>query len=153
MARIVKSDALEPRRGSGYPHPYHEQLEGRLKRALGDAVGLTQFGVNLVTLEPGAQSSQRHWHEKEDELVYILEGEATLVTDEGEQTLHPGMVAGFPAGERNGHMLVNKTDAPVVYMEIGSRAPDERAEYPDVDMKAHKVDGKWVFTRSDGTPY
>ena len=153
MARVADSRDTGARRGSIYPHPYHAQLEGRLKSKLGDLVGLSQFGVNLVTLEPGAWSSQRHWHEKEDEFVYIIAGEATLVTDDGEYVLGPGMFAGFPAGEANAHRLANETDAPVVYLEIGTRTLDERAYYPDVGMKAHKVDGKWVFTRNDGTPY
>lgn len=153
MTRIADSRDVEARRGSIYPHPHHEHLEGRLKRKLGDLVGISQFGVNLVTLEPGAWSSQRHWHEKEDEFVYIIAGEATLVTDDGEHKLGPGMFAGFPAGEPNAHRLANNSQAPVIYLEIGTRSPDERAEYPDVDMKAHKVDGKWVFTRNDGTPY
>lgn len=151
--RVAESDDVDVRRGSIYPHPYRAELEGRLKRSLADLVGLSQFGVNLVTLEPGAWSSQRHWHEKEDEFVYIVAGEATLVTDDGEQVLGPGMFAGFPAGERNAHHLRNHTDLNVVYLEIGTRAPDERADYPDVDMKAYKRDGKWVFTRNDGTPY
>ncbi len=153
MARIADSRDIEDRRGSIYPHPFVDQMAGRLKRKLGDAVGIRQFGVNLVTLEPGAWSSQRHWHEKEDEFVYIIAGNATLVTDDGEQTLGPGMIAGFPAGEANAHHLINKTDLPVLYLEVGTRTPDERADYTDVDMKAHKVDGNWVFTRDDGTPY
>jgi len=153
MARVANSRDIDARRGSVYPHPHQAHLEGRLKQRLGDAVGLTQFGVNLVTLEPGAWSSQRHWHEKEDEFIYVIAGEATLVTDEGEQKLGPGGLAGFPAGEANAHRLANNTDSPVVYLEIGTRNPDERAYYPDVEMKAHKVDGKWVFTRNDGTPY
>jgi len=153
MVKIADSRDIQPRRGSIYPHPFQQQLAGRLKRKLGDAVGISQFGVNLVTLEPGAWSSQRHWHEKEDEFVYIVSGEATLVTDEGERPLSAGMFAGFPAGEANAHRLANNTDMPVVYLEIGSRVHDERAEYPDVGMKAHKVDGNWIFTRNDGTPY
>ncbi|MFP3921713.1 MAG: cupin domain-containing protein [Dichotomicrobium sp.] len=153
MAKIADSRDIEARRGSIYPHPFGAQLEGRLKRKLGDIVGIEQFGVNLVTLEPGAWSSQRHWHEKEDEFVYVIAGEATLVTDDGERTLTPGMFAGFPAGDSNAHQLANNSDAPVIYLEIGTRIPDERAAYPDVDMKAHKVDGNWVFTRNDGTPY
>jgi len=144
---------IEPRRGTIYPHPFGKELAGRLKCKLGDAVGISQFGVNLVTLEPGAWSSQRHWHQKEDEFVYILSGEATLVTDDGEQTLGPGMFAGFPAGEANAHRLANNTDTPVVLLEVGSRVPDERADYADIDMKAHKVEGEWIFTRNDGTPY
>jgi uncharacterized cupin superfamily protein len=153
MAKVGDSRDVAPRRGSIYPHPYREELEGRLKRKLGDRVGLTQFGVNLVTLEPGAWSSQRHWHEKEDEFVYVISGEATLVTDDGERTLGPGMFAGFPAGEANAHRLANNTETPLIYLEVGSRVHDERADYPDVDMKAHKVNGNWVFTRDDGTPY
>jgi len=151
--RVADSHDIAARRGSMYPHPYRAQLEGRLKRALGDAVELSQFGVNLVTLEPGGWSSQRHWHEKEDEFVYIIAGEATLVTDAGPEVLSPGMFAGFPAGERNAHHLRNDTNEPVVYLEVGTRTRDDRACYPDVEMKAHKVDGKWMFTRNDGTPY
>lgn len=153
MAKVADSRQVGARRGSIYTHPFREQLQGRLKRRLGDIVGLSQFGVNLVVLEPGAWSSQRHWHEKEDEFVYIISGKATLVTEDGEEKLGPGMFAGFPAGESNAHRLANDTDQPVVYLEIGTRTPDERAYYPDVEMKAHKVDGKWVFTRNDGTPY
>lgn len=153
MGRVADSRDIEPRRGSIYPHPFKNELAGRLKRKLGDAVGIEQFGVNLVTLEPGAWSSQRHWHEKEDEFVYVITGEATLVTDDGQRTLGPGMFAGFPAGDQNAHHLVNNTQAPVIYIEIGSRIADERADYPDVGMKAHKANGKWVFTRNDGTPY
>jgi uncharacterized cupin superfamily protein len=105
------------RRGGGYPHPYAEPLRGREKRALGDPLGLTQFGVNLVTLPPGNWSSQRHWHANEDEFVYIVEGEVTLVTDAGETILGPGMTAGFPAGGADGHHLINRSDKPVVYLE------------------------------------
>ncbi|MEZ5828694.1 MAG: cupin domain-containing protein [Hyphomicrobiales bacterium] len=145
--------SVKPRTGSGYPAPFAEPFMGRAKRALGDALGLSQFGVNLTTLEPGAWSSQRHWHEQEDELIYVLDGEVTLVTDAGETVLRPGMVAGFPAGRPDGHQLINRSDKPVRILEVGTRAPNEEAEYSDIDMKARKVDGVFVFTHKNGEPY
>ncbi len=149
---IVGLDA-KGRRGVDYPKPFDEGFEHRVKRPLGDIFDLTQFGVNLVTLEPGAMSSQRHWHVHEDEFVYVLEGTITLGTDAGETELTPGMAAGFPAGEANGHHLVNKSSEPALYLEIGTRSPTEDVTYPDVDMLAHKVDGKYRITHKDGTPY
>lgn len=145
--------SLPGRRSTIYPKPLDAGFEGRIKRALTDALGLTQFGVNLTTLEPGAMSSLRHWHEKEDECVYILSGEATLVTDEGEKILMPGMAAGFPAGERNGHHLVNKGTEAVTYLEIGTRSADEDATYPDVDLRAQRRGGQFRFFRKNGEPY
>lgn len=145
--------SLPGRRGTIYPKPLDAGFEGRIKRVLTDALGLSQFGVNLTTLEPGAMSSLRHWHVKEDECVYILSGEATLVTDEGEKILKPGMAAGFPAGERNGHHLVNKGTEAVIYLEIGTRSPDEDATYPDADLRAEKRAGKFRFFRKNGEPY
>jgi uncharacterized cupin superfamily protein len=136
-----------------YPRPFGDPLQGREKRALGDALELTQFGVNLVTLAPGSWSSQRHWHANEDEFVYVLEGEVTLVIDQGEKTLGPGMAAGFPAGNVNGHHLINRSDKPALYLEIGTRAETEEAQYSDIDMVARKHDGRFVFTRKDGEPY
>src|SRR5581483_10086953 len=115
---------IEPRTQTGYPEPFRSRVLPREKRALGDALGLTKIGVNLSTLFPGKESSMRHWHTKEDELVYILEGEVVLVTDEGEQTLTAGMVCGFPAGSTNGHQLVNRSDKPARYLEISNRDPD-----------------------------
>jgi uncharacterized cupin superfamily protein len=141
-----------PRRGSGYPPPFAEQVAGREKRALGDALGLTQFGVNLVTLPPGAWSSQRHWHVHEDEFIYVLEGEVTLVTDAGEKVLGPDMAAGFLAGKADGHHLINRSDKPVRYLEVGTRAESEVAHYSDVDMVARKEKGRFVFTRKNGEP-
>lgn len=140
-------------RGVNYPKPFNAGFEKRIKRRLGDVFGLTQFGVNLVTLEPGAMSTQRHWHHREDEFVYVLEGKPTLETNAGETQLSPGMAAGFPAGEPNGHHLVNKSNETVLYLEIGTRSPVEDAVYSDVDMEAKKVDGKYRITHKDGTPY
>jgi uncharacterized cupin superfamily protein len=138
---------------TGYPEPYKARVAGRHKRRLGDAAGLGNFGVNLTRLDPGAESSMRHWHTKQDEFVYILEGEVTLVTGAGRQKLKPGMAAGFPAGKADGHQLVNETKKPVLYLEIGDRTPGDDATYGDVDLAAHLVDGKWVFTHKDGSPY
>ena len=143
---------VEARIGTNYPEGFKGAVEGREKRRLGDAAGLTRFGVNLVTIQPGGASSHRHWHSHEDEFIYILEGEATLVTDIGDQVLGPGMAAGFPAGVADGHHLVNNSDAPVVYLEVGDRNPDDGAEYPDVDLRVRKVEGGYQFTRKDGTP-
>jgi uncharacterized cupin superfamily protein len=145
--------SVAPCRGSAYPTPFGEPLAGREKRALGDALHLTQFGVNLVTLAPAAWSSQRHWHANEDEFVYILEGEVTLVTDAGETILRPGMTAGFPAGRANGHHLINRSDQPVRYLEVGTRAESEEAQYSDIDMMVRKTDGRFVFMHKNGEPY
>lgn len=138
---------------TGYPEPYKSRVAGRYKRRLGDAAGLKNFGVNLTRLEPGAESSMRHWHSKQDEFIYVLEGEVTLVTDAGRQKIKPGMGAGFPAGKPDAHQLVNETKKPVLYLEIGDRTPGDGATYADVDMAARVVDGKWVFTHKDGSPY
>ena len=138
---------------SGYPEPYRTRVAGRHRRRLGDAAGLKNFGVNLTRLDPGSESSMRHWHTKQDEFIYVLEGEVTLVTDAGRQKLRAGMAAGFPAGVADGHQLVNETKRPALYLEIGDRTPDDAATYPDVDMAAHVVDGKWRFTRKDGSPF
>ena len=144
---------VSARTGSAYPAPFDAPAAGRAKRALGDALDLTQFGVNLVTLAPGAWSSQRHWHENEDEFVYVLEGEVMLVTDAGERQLSSGMAAGFPAGRADGHHLVNKSTEPVLYLEVGTRAAGEVAEYSDIDMVARREGGTFCFTRKDGELY
>jgi len=149
----LDSLAVAARTGSGYPAPFDEAVAGRAKRALGNALDLTQFGVNLVTLAPGVWSSQRHWHENEDEFVYVLEGEVTLVTDAGEKVLKPGMAAGFPAGRADGHHLINRSDKPVLYLEVGTRADHEEAHYSDIDMVARKEGGRFVFTRKNGDPF
>lgn len=150
----VEATSLPSASSSGYPEPYRHKVAGRSRRRLGDAFGLKNFGVNLARLEPGAWSSMRHWHFKQDEFVYMLEGEAVLITDAGEQVLKPGMVVGFPAGKPDGHCLVNRSDKPAIYLEIGDRLPGDGADYPDIDMKVHQdAAGKWVYTRKDGTPY
>jgi uncharacterized cupin superfamily protein len=141
----------EPRRGSRYPAPYDEPCIGRAKYVLGDQFGLDQFGVNLAVIEPGAWSSQRHWHEKEDEFVYVIEGELVLVDDAGEHLLTPGMCAGFKAGNGNGHCLQNRTSKKAVYLEVGSRIKGERAFYSDIDMMAVADGGKYAFVKKDGT--
>jgi uncharacterized cupin superfamily protein len=153
MPSWLDPKSVTPRLGSIYPPPFGDPLAGREKRALGDALELTQFGVNLVTLAPGAWSSQRHWHANEDEFVYVLEGEVRLVTDEGETILGPGMAAGFPAGNANGHHLINRGDRPVLYLEVGTRAETEEAQYSDIDMMVRRTNGRFVFMRKNGEPY
>jgi len=141
---------LAPRTSSAYPAEFRERVLPREKRALGDALGLQQFGVNLTTLFPGKESSMRHYHSHEEELVYVLEGEVVLRTDEGEQPLTAGMCAGFPAGTTNGHQLVNRSSRPARYLEIGSRDPADTIGYPDVDLAATKDEsGAWVFSRKE----
>ncbi len=128
-------------------------MHGREKRALGDLFGLSNFGVNLTRLAPSAISSLRHAHSRQDEFIYILVGHPTLVTDEGETQLAPGLCAGFKAGTGNGHHLINQTDEVVVYLEIGDRTPGDSGSYPDDDLQAILIDGKWRFLHKDGTPY
>ena len=149
----VVAMAVPARTGTIYPPEYAGPLKGREKRALGDLFGLDQFGVNLTVLQPGASSSERHWHKVEDEFIYIVNGEITLVDDAGEHKLTPGMCAGFKANVPNGHKLVNKTAVPVTYLEIGTRSPMETATYPDADMIGIKENGKFRFTRKDGSPF
>jgi uncharacterized cupin superfamily protein len=145
--------SVQPRTGSGYPAPFRAAVAGREKRALGDALGLSHFGVNLVRLPPGTASALRHWHTAEDELVYILEGEVELVTDAGSQRLTAGMAAGFPAGRADGHHLVNRSAQDALYLEVGDRIPGDEADYPDDDLRLLHRDGKDVFTHKDGTPW
>ena len=143
--------AIPQRTGSGYPDPFHLICSGRIRQSLGDAGGLTQFGVNLLQLAPGTASSQRHWHTHEDEFVYVLSGEVVLVTDQGEQNLHTGDCAAFPAGLPDGHHIVNKSGAWAVCLEVGSRIAGDGASYPDIDLL---FDGKTeAYTHRDGTPY
>ena len=147
--------AAEPPRTkpSNYPEPFATRMSGREKRPLGDLFGLTNFGVNLTRLPPGAMSALRHAHTKQDEFIYILEGSPTLVTDAGETQLSPGMCAGFKAGTGDAHNLINRTKQDVVYLEIGDRTPGDSATYPDDDLQAVSVDGRWQFTHMDGTRY
>lgn len=152
MPAVVAAE-VAARLGSRYPAPFDAACADRCKRALGDAFGLRDFGVNVVTLPPGAWSSQRHWHSEEDEFVYVLAGELMLVTDAGRTPLEPGMCAGFAAGSRDGHHLRNETDAPAAYLEVGSRRAGDDVEYPDIDMRVRRRAGGGGFTRKDGTPY
>lgn len=146
--------SLAPRQTSAYPELFQSRVLPREKRALGAALGLTRFGVNLTTLYPGKESSLRHFHSHEDELVFILEGEVVLRTDEGEQVLVAGMCAGFPAGTTNGHQLVNRSARPARYLEIGNRDPADTAGYSEDDLACVKDGaGAWVFFHRDGTPY
>jgi uncharacterized cupin superfamily protein len=150
----IDPSTLPARTSSGYPEPFRSRVLPREKRALGDAFGLTQIGVNLTTLPPGKESSMRHWHTHEDELVFVLEGELVLRTDAGEHVLHAGMCAGFPAGSKDGHHLVNRSDRPARYLEISNRDPQDGAEYPDDDLALRRAaDGKFAFTHKDGSAY
>ena len=147
-------DAPLRARASGYPEKFRARVAGRDKRPLGDLFGLTNFGVNLTRLAPGAESALRHAHAKQDEFVYILEGRPALITDAGETVLEPGMCAGFKAGTGDGHHLVNKSKEDVLYLEIGDRTPGDSAVYPDEDMQVvQDAEGKWRYLRKDGTPY
>ena len=142
--------AQEVRTGCSYPHPFKEICLGATWRKLGDAAGLTDFGVNLVRLPPGKWSSQRHWHTAEDEFVWILEGEVVLVEDDGDHVLRPGEFAAWKAGEPNGHHLQNRSDRDAVYLEVGSRRPEtDECDYPDIDMVARGPG----YQHRDGTPY
>jgi len=150
----IDPKGVPSRVGTGYPPPLDANCRRRSKRALGDAGGLTQYGVNLVTLPAGEWSAQRHWHSHEDEFVWIVSGELVLVTDAGEGVLGPGMAAAFPAGRADGHHLVNRSQADAVYLEVGSRRTEDHCHYPDVDLHL-EPDGKgdWRFTRKSGEPY
>lgn len=141
--------------GNSYPEPFGRASAARAKRVLGDALGLKNFGVNLVRLPAGAASSQRHWHSHEDEFVYIVEGEVELVTDAGAQRLTAGMCAGFPAGARDGHHLVNRSTRDAVYLEVGDRKEEDQCSYSDVDLHygPRATDGRFGFTRKNGQPY
>lgn len=145
--------AITETNSCGYPAPFHEIAKGRFRKRLGNAGGLTQFGVNLCRLEPGSASSQRHWHEKEDEFVYIVAGEVVLVEDEAETVLHAGDAASFKAGVPNGHHLVNRSSRDALILEIGSRAAGERAYYSDIDMQVVIDESGSRYLHRDGTPY
>jgi uncharacterized cupin superfamily protein len=150
----VKADAVPPRtKPSNYPEPFFSRMLKREKRQLGDVFGLKNFGVNLTRLLPGGESALLHRHSKQDEFIYILQGEPTLVTETAEIKLSPGMCAGFPAaGEA--HQLVNRTSQDVLYLEVGDRTPGDEGSYPKDDIQAMLgADGKWAFTHKDGRPY
>jgi uncharacterized cupin superfamily protein len=150
---LLAADAPARLKSSNYPEPFFSLMTKRDKRPLGDLFGLANFGVNLTRLAPGGSSSLRHTHTKQDEFVYILEGRPTLVTDAGRTPLQPGMCAGFKAGSADAHHLVNESDEDVVYLEIGDRTPGDSVTYPDDDLAAGLVEGKWRFVHKDGTLY
>ena len=153
MNKRIDIDSLASVVGSKYPPPFDQPCRARERKRLGDAAGLTQFGVNLLRLVPGAWSSQRHWHTAGDELVYVLSGEVTLVTDAGDETLRAGDAAGFKAGDANGHCLQNRSAADAVVLEIGTRVPADGAYYPDIDLVAPAGGVPAEYTHRDGTPY
>ena len=141
------------RRRQGYPQAFRPETAGYEGQKVGDAAGLTQFGVNRVVLPPQARTALRHWHEQEDEFVIVMSGEVVLREEGGETVLRAGDCAGFRAGVENGHAFENRTDEPVVLFEIGTRSPDETAHYPDVDLRYEKRDGVVIFVHRDGTAY
>ncbi|MBB6411637.1 cupin domain-containing protein [Mesorhizobium sangaii] len=147
----IDLSAVPVRKGSGYPAPFDQPCAGRTRRRLGDAGGLTDFGVNLMTLPPGGWSSQRHWHSHEDEFVTVLEGELTLVEDGGETLLRAGDCATFAKNSGNGHHLINRSSTTALYLEVGSRNPDDVITCSDIDMMSPSSDGR--FLHKDGTPY
>jgi uncharacterized cupin superfamily protein len=150
---VVARDLPPRAKSSNYPEPFASMMAGRVKRTLGDLFGLTNFGVNLVTLAPGAVSAQRHAHTLQDEFVFVLSGRPTLHTDEGATQLEPGSCAGFKAGTGNAHRLSNETAEDAVYLEVGDRTPGDNATYPDDDLVARAIDGKWRFFHKNGEPY
>ena len=149
----IDIDGLGSDSVTGYPEPLRQIVLGRSRKRLGNAAGLTQFGVNLTTLKPGAASAQRHWHASEDEFVYMLVGEVVLCEDDGEVVLRPGDAAGFKAGVANGHCLVNRSDNDAVYLEVGTRAVRETAEYPEIDMRMERDEKSARYVHKSGEPY
>jgi uncharacterized cupin superfamily protein len=145
--------SVKTEEATGYPEPFRSAVAGRLRQRLGNAVGLDQFGVNLTRLKPGAQSSMRHWHAAEDELVFILQGTLVLCEDDGETILRAGDAAGFKAGVPNGHCLVNRSTEDAVLLEIGTRAAREQADYPDIDLRVRKDENGVTYMHKSGEPY
>jgi uncharacterized cupin superfamily protein len=146
---------VDPVSRSGYPEPYRSRVMPREKRQLGEVLGLKAIGVNRTTLQPGMESSMRHWHTREEEFVFVLEGEVVLRTDAGEQVLKAGSCAGFPAGAENGHQLINRSDRPAVYLEVSNRDAEDTVYYSDadVDMIYSPPSAPGKMTLRDGTPY
>ncbi len=150
---IVAAEAPPRVRPSIYPEPFASRMAGRVKHPLGDLFGLTNFGVNLTRLAPGAVSALRHAHTRQDEFILVIEGSQTLVTDAGETRLAPGMCAGFKAGTGDAHQLRNDGEDEAVYLEVGDRMPGDSASYPDEDLQAVMGEGGWRFLHKDGRPY
>jgi uncharacterized cupin superfamily protein len=150
---VIDQTKCPVKTGSIYPEPYASGMAGRSSLRLGDAGGLTQFGANLVSLEPGAKSSLRHWHRHEDEFVMVTQGECTLIEDEGTTVMRPGDCAAFPAGVANGHHFVNRTDRVARFLVVGTRSRHEVATYSDVDMRVEMTDGTATFSYRDGSPW
>ena len=150
---VIAAEVPPRSKPSAYPALFAAKMLGRTKSQLGEVFGLTNFGVNLTRLAPHSVSALRHAHTKQDEFVYIIQGHPTLHTDAGRSQLGPGVCAGFKAGTGNGHRLTNETAEEVVYLEVGDRSPGDEANYPDDDLQAELVDGKWKFAAKDGTPY
>jgi len=153
MKKRIETAALTSVVGTLYPSPFDLPCRARARAKLGDLAGLTQFGVNLLRLPPGAWSSQRHWHSGEDEFVYVLAGEVVLVTDAGEEVLRAGDAAGFAANDPNGHCLQNRSDQEAAILEIGSRVPESVGHYSDIDMVAPAGGKPAIYTHRDGAPY
>lgn len=151
-SHAFRPQSAPSRTGSNYPKPFDAVAPNRIKHLLGDHAGLTQYGVNFVTLPPGEASALRHWHRLEDEFVFVLSGEVVLITDDGEELMTSGTCVGFPAGVDNGHHLVNRSSADAQYLEIGTRLDGEEAFYPDVDLHVTSKDGKDYFTNKKGEP-
>jgi len=149
----IDPETVETVSGSGYPAPFAARMGDRVKSKLGDACGLAHIGVNLVALAPGGQSALRHWHTSEDEFVWVLEGELTLISDAGEQVLRPGMCAGFPAGKRDAHHFANRSARPARYLEIGERIERDNAFYPDDDVRWVETEKGIVAAHKDGRFY
>ncbi len=150
---VIDPSRVPRQTGTSYPSPFDGEVAGRTYLRLGEAGGLTQFGANLVILAPGAKSSLRHWHSREDEFVMVVAGEVTLVQDGGATRMRRGDAAAFPAGEPDGHHFINRSGAEARFLVVGTRAPRETATYSDVDMKVEIEDGRMTYTRRDGTPY
>ena len=153
MPKKIDVASLTPLVGTFYPPPFDAPCRGRERTRLGDAGGLTQYGVNLLRLPPGAWSSQRHWHTAGDEFVYVLAGEVVLVTDAGEEVMRAGDCAGFPANDENGHCLQNRSGEDAQVLEVGTRVAGDAAFYPDIDMVAPAGGKPAQYTHRDGTPY
>ncbi|MDI7861393.1 cupin domain-containing protein [Rhizobiaceae bacterium n13] len=147
----IEIDAVPKFKGVGYPPPFDVPCSDRIRQRLGDAGGISDFGVNLTRLPPGNWSSQRHWHSHEDEFVFVLEGEVTLIEDDGETVLRAGDCAAFPKNTGNGHHMINRSETTAVYIEVGSRCPEDLTMCSDIDMKSANCDGR--FVHKDGMPY